>query len=314
MKKELLLFAVSVLPFANLLAQSEPLIEEGKQWSIHSICESYCDDYLEQTTINLLQGDVTFNDILYKQLHVARNEDLSDLKPLQSYLREEGNKIYQYNPTENSERVIYDFNLQKGDRIKKQYDPNISPVVFEVTSVKDTILAGGNGEKRKCIFLDWIGFEDNIWEKNELESNAFDIWVEGVGSLYSGIGEIYAGATGGSQTSVLCCHNGSTPLFVNDKYNTCYRLITTGIEVNNKLPYTILHNPIENKILSIDTGDNKFNQIDLYSLVGTLVLSQHIAFDASPLDISLKEVDSGSYLFVLTKDNGDRESGKIVIK
>lgn len=82
-------------------------------------------------------------------------------------LRQDGKKCFCYDTKTNTEHLMFDFGLQKGDTYFNDFDNT----EYEVTDVRDTII---RGESRLLIELCGQGGKG-------------DIWVERTGSIYTGI-------------------------------------------------------------------------------------------------------------------------------
>ena len=82
-------------------------------------------------------------------------------------LRQEEAKCFCYDTNTNTEHLLFDFGLQKGD----SYNDDLNNTEYEVTDVRDTIV---NNESLYLIEL-------------LSQEGKHDIWVEGIGSIYTGI-------------------------------------------------------------------------------------------------------------------------------
>ncbi len=152
-----------------------PLFEEGKIWECigvnQSIPPQYGHSYPKRTYT--VQGDTLIEEVYYKKLHVRtvfENGDIEeDIYPVQ------GNTPNAYG---------FDFTLNKEDFLP-MYESGNTQMGYQVVGTKDTIL--NDGIKRRCLMLEYISSrtkEDGTVKKNVLDE---DIWVEGIGSLKSGL-------------------------------------------------------------------------------------------------------------------------------
>ena len=82
-------------------------------------------------------------------------------------LRTDGTKYFCYDRMTDSEHILFDYSLKKGEAFTDDFNKTI----YEVTDVRDTLV---NNESLRLIEL-----------KNS--NGKRDVWMEGVGSIYTGI-------------------------------------------------------------------------------------------------------------------------------
>ena len=126
-----------------------------------------------------LGDDVKLNGKNYKPLLERGRllyEDMPrDWEVTNLYYREENGTVYQFVKTDGqeAEKVIVNFNLSEGDKFSAE--PGIN---YVVTQVSDTVLASATTPITcKCLHI-----------TNEDDPTDQDVWVEGIGSLRTGIG------------------------------------------------------------------------------------------------------------------------------
>ena len=163
--KRNVLFIVMLLAFANVLALSkeEPIKEMGRYFTYFIITPKG-----EYETMNLWyqrKKDILVGEKEYLQ-YGGFFEDGGIIDSM-VMLRQQGMKCFCYDTKRNTEYVMFDFGLQKGDI----YFDDLNDAVYEVTDVRDSIIDDDN----LCLI--------------ELMSQdgKHDIWLEGIGSIYTGI-------------------------------------------------------------------------------------------------------------------------------
>ena len=122
----------------------------------------------EYITINLIQGnEVKVNEKEYASYSgFIDNGGIIDDMVL---VRIEGTKYFCYDSKTQTEHLMFDFSLKKGDT----YIDDFRNITYKVTDVRDTI---ANSKTRKLIELQSIGYDEK-----------HDVWMEDVGSIYTGI-------------------------------------------------------------------------------------------------------------------------------
>jgi len=184
-------------------------------------------------------GDTTINSKNYILLKVHENFQSSNTYP---FVREENKIIYQFNPSDTSEFIVFNFNLNIGNVF-------YSPFCFDSLTVNsvDSILLE-NGLYRKRITL----------SKGVLT----DTWVEGVGSLNFPFNFYWFGETGGS----LWC------LYQNFEYLVSTHCSYIGIENSTIHENNFIYPNPSSETFSINmTNENKFDRLEIYNLLGELI-------------------------------------------
>ncbi len=143
-------------------------VTEGKTWTCsgyNAISPNTGKDYYER--LYYFQGDSIIDGVVYKCLH-CRNEYIGGIRQdnISYLLRQEGNKVYTHKGN-----VLYDFELKVGE---------ISQDGWLVTSAGDTVF--NDNIKRRFLKVKY----ENTPQYGEA-SYTYDTWVEGLGSLNTGI-------------------------------------------------------------------------------------------------------------------------------
>ena len=260
--------------------------------------------YASGTVNHITNEDTIINDKTYKKIYDYTCEDPS-IKTYRGAVREENKEIYYVSKLNdiNNEYKIFDFNFKVGDRMNYTHPENFhinNYMIIEVSKI-DTIKFN-NTWRRVYSFIDYTRNDPVEWK---------DAWIEGIGAEHDFL-------TPFTETPTCCGGISSLCGVVQNEtsiHGDCNCAVwEVGINNNEASQFKILCNPILNKILSIETGNIKFTQINIYSMEGISVLSRNISSHTANFDISLQNIEAGSYIVILTKENGGRESSTILIK
>ena len=171
MKKLAFSICFSLFTSIMCLAQTMPIVEEGKEWIIHSQGTApACSLDVHKTWI---KGDTIVDGIEYKkyyQAQVAEDGRMNIYKI--GYCRQEGDKFYI------GKHLEFDMGLQKGDVF-----PYLKGTDYIVTDVGQTTLE--DGIARKYLSIGILHINEDTQEKTITEE--LDKWVEGIGSLRTGL-------------------------------------------------------------------------------------------------------------------------------
>ena len=196
-----------LLTFFPCRAQEESpgmdYLEENKTWSSHhSIYNNG-----SWSTLSWIEGEMEVSGMVWKKLYSSRHEDRSGASYI--LLRQEGRKVYSCHTLDNYQTceeslLLFDFGLEAGDTIQ------VVPAPFGymvVERVFDSVFLPGQAGRR-CI------------ELVDLDSIRTDLWVEGIGSLYTGIGGTNLLNT--SNMVLLCVQSDTGYEYRNGNYSTCF--------------------------------------------------------------------------------------------
>ena len=181
-----------------------PFVERGKKWCVHGFSmggdHTVTDYYFSEEEI-LFERNGHF----YEQLR-TRTQDGKD--ELVGWFREENQRVYIYNETEDKEVLTYDFSLEEGDRFSPEYGD------YSQCEVKNVSYKEINGERLKVITFE--ANDRNTDARTEVE------WIEGIGSLSWPLAGLYSGNPNSWS------------------YNTAYVLYDNPFEGNYYLPLTFV--------------------------------------------------------------------------
>lgn len=258
-----------------------------------------------------MYGDTIINSLSYKKIY----EDWAPIFNINnaSYrgaIREINKKIFIVHFTNNSETLLYDFNLNVGDTAKVitysgwQY-------AYKVASV-DSINLNGQYHKR--------------WKFNQYNPTFHyeEYWIEGIGSSFGLLSPLWSGSD--NCFTLLCASQDSTLIYQYSIPNNpdCYWPITydcegvlnpVGItEINPKEDRVVLFpNPFTNSaILKISTELNNAT-LKIYDVLGQEVLTNsHL--NGQEIKINRGNLSSGNYYYKLIQKNVLISTGKLIIE
>lgn len=294
MKKVVFLFLSIFYSLGIWSQESDVLVCEGKQWSVYSISSIGMD---EKTMITLLKGDTVINDQVYKKVYYTFDRDLSNLKRENYCIRQDNKRIFFYYYLPQKEVLWFDFGLQEGDVfIFKDFFGSSDVIEHSatITAVSDVVFDKGDGVRRKCFTM----------------KPSYTVMVEGIGSLHRGGSELMVGATGAGH-QLLCCHNKNEMLYQNEEFESCFQ--ATGTLEHTYHASYILENPVKNKLLTIELKDAEFFEMDIYSWDGKFLFTKDISISNGILEIPLMNLQAGSYILILSRKDGSRESTQIIV-
>lgn len=122
-------------------------------------------EHLNQTAQAGIVADSVHNGTAYQVIVMKKNGEVTDTL----LYRQKGNKVYRYNETAKEDLLLFDFGLSKGDSFTAT-----NGQVWIVDEVSETEAYGN------CL-------EKSLTLKGREDGEVKDIWIENVGSLYTGI-------------------------------------------------------------------------------------------------------------------------------
>jgi hypothetical protein len=206
--KKILTFAIILLVVISVNAQEtgESLLRGGIVWTTRNISTTPpgYGGYTEYSEIKL-EGMIAVDDISFVQIHersrLAEEEQFGQWKSRDEYIGQKGDKVYLYFKSTDTMFPVMDFSLKVGDTYR-QLDGSRGGYHDEyvVTAVSDTILYNSTDPiARKCIHLQGMYYQD--------------VWIEGVGSVTTGIYGSYSVGFHGCRTTLMKCVDGNDLLY-----------------------------------------------------------------------------------------------------
>ena len=213
MKKILSLTTLLLIVISSTAQEtSESLLGGGRIWTTRSISTAPPDygGYTEFTETKL-EGAIVVDDISFWQVNertrLAEEGQFGQWESKNEYIGQKDNKVYLYFKNTNTMFPVMDFSLHVGDTYRQYEGSGQSHIEYVVTAVSDTILNNSSDQiARKCIHLRSMDYQD--------------VWIEGVGSVTTGIYGSYSVGFHGCQTTLMKCIDGNDLLFQSEDVST----------------------------------------------------------------------------------------------
>lgn len=280
MKRMNVFLILSLVYILEAYSQTGSMVQEGRRWSIMMTATGLEPSLLPHvdTEISILLGDTTVNDIVYKKIYSSYNEDLSEMQ-LGGCIRQEGQKVFYLPINSSQEKLYFDFSLEKGDTFI------LDEIIRTVTSTGTMLI---NGKNHKTIMLE--------------SGNVEECWVEGIGSLITGIYCDHFIQAGGKYL-LLCSHQDNDLLYMNEEYKDCYVKVSTSVEqldAGSSAPsvYYI------DGFLKIYGMQGEIFKFELYDVSGRkLLISKSMLSDEE--SINAKDITPGTYIYRLFNETSE---------
>jgi len=224
--KIIITFSIFMLFIKASNAQS--FLTQDKLWSDYYYTDHYdlyAEDgtYLGWTTAKITSWhkvgtDSLIDGTLYKQILTSRDSSMEKWD-FDALMREDGNKVFRYNPNGKSEFLLYDFGMQPGDTL---FDVN-GYVATVLQSVRDTVM-----DRTRKLFT----FSKYEYDYDSQEYGSYvevsETWIEGIGALRGGLFRpLYDFSTVGDEYSIgyrglICYFENGEPVYHNADYDQCY--------------------------------------------------------------------------------------------
>jgi len=279
-----------------------------KQWNVTIYDDSFSPQHTSPTWTyyGLKTGtDTLISGKFYKILFKTNDSLFLETQTIGG-IREDSNRIYLSESVYSLKEVLlYDFNLDSGDsiivyRLIGIDNYSIYPAMAAVDSISTIII---DGEIRKKLFIEYHCADYT-------EDNEKDVWVEGIGSIKSGLlNESCWCLTGCYTRSYLTCYskNNST-IWKNPIFNSCYIDSSTimDVEQENTRKNEVSITAIEKRIQI--QSKHPISSIQIMNLMGqTIYLKKSLLTNFFELDLLTQ--DNGLYIFVIN----NRDIQKVLI-
>jgi hypothetical protein len=198
-------------------------------------------------------------------------------------------KVYFVQPSNSSEMLLYDFNLQVGDTIRGCIE---SPAVQKDTVISiDSVLVGSSYRKR--------------WKIND-EYNIY--FIEGLGSTYGLIEPSPNGLIGiFGNVSLLCFKENGQSLYPNASSHC--ELITSLNAIDQiEDQINIFPNPSAGNV-TLDFGKATIKEIQLSDILGNVILQRDVNAQSN---FKIDELKSGIYILKITDADNRCVKRKII--
>jgi hypothetical protein len=292
MKKFTVLF---VLVYIQLISYSQDTV---KCWNITRYDESFSPQHPTPTWTyyGLKTGaDTIIGEESYKKLYHSSDSLFLETSILGG-IREDSNRIYFSKSRYSAEEfLLYDFNINSGDSIMV-YRMNgidyfsIHPLIATVDSVNTRMMGGGI---RKQLYIEYICIDHTEYRQK-------DIWIDGIGSIMSGLLNIACRCGTGCYTkSYLTCYSeNNATIWWDSAFSSCYIGSNKMMDIDEEI--------IQEDLVSITTigkriqiqSRHPISSIRVMNLQGqTVFLDSNVHFDF--YEFYLKNQVNGLYIIII---------------
>ncbi len=236
-QKVIYLFAMLCFAQTMMAQESKPyLVTEGKQWAVYHY-KPECSAHRSGTITYRLQGDTILHGKTYKMRWMSCKEDLSDMQPCNTYMREENGKVYTADAY--GEQLWFDYTAQVGDTIcfKEGYEYG------RIQEIHDALLSETDSTKSYRCYEVQLG-KSNGEASGVAFANQYISVCEGLGVVGSfmgyGLSEHVYSSYGRCSFSLLCVHDNGEILYQTPR--GCYVPIQEPSRPSNKRGYGYYYN------------------------------------------------------------------------
>lgn len=285
------LFCLSAFIFSatSLSGQNYSIVDPGKQWNV--ISHSMSSNDVNTFEITISDEQTEFNGKLYREVKIYNVKTGKYSEYNKTFLREEGNIVYEYFQNEEEEVELYNFDVEIGDTLSRSMGHYFyfDLIVTDIDSV--TLM---DNSVRKRITLECSG--DDVYT-----TDVRIHWVEGMGDYYGTLTNRYY-CTSDMLEQLLCFHENDIQLWQYDRYDAC---IVTSINSITDLGLSVYPNPFTDRI-TVEGIEGKLDY-RIYSLLGVEMMRGQLSGNTIDVD----SLDSGVYFLLLSID-GKTQSVMIV--
>ncbi len=288
MKKTILMTAFLTLTF---FASSQTFIQENKTWNVVECMNlSGC-----KTQTFKIMGDTTIGQLEYKKLYATYDTALNTWSNYGA-MREVENQVFFYLYANETEEMLYDFNLAVGDTfntIQNSMEYSGCPIELVVTSIDTVTLENGEQKQR-------FNFADG------------EQWISGIGSLY---GLVYVGVYQciiDMDYHLSCCHANDELIYQSQLFDNCF-INTVGLKENSEqIKCSVYPNPFyQSTELKFDYSSSQNYRLQMMNGIGQVVMEIG-NINSGKIIIQGDQLTSGIYFFRLTNDKNEVASGKLI--
>lgn len=288
MKK--LIIVIGFLALTNYI-YSQSFVQENKTWNVvECINLGGC-----WTQTFKLQGDTAIGQYDYKKLHNTYDTTLNIWWPYGA-MREVDNQIFFYLFENETEVLLYDFNLNPGDTFitfHNSIEYQNCPIEIEVYSIDSVYLENGELKQR-------FNFSDG------------EVWISGIGSMN---GLVYVGVDQcifDMYYGLSCCHENDELIYQSSGFDNCF-INTVGLNENSTIKkYSVHPNPFsQSTVLKFDYENSQTYSLQIVNTNGQLVY-KFDDINSGEVTIQGKQFNQGIYFYRLTGNNYEIARGKLI--
>jgi hypothetical protein len=292
MKAQFVLFSFLLSVSISYSQSNYPLIEAGKVWSVANFDPN---NGPTTTTSYKFENDTLINGKNYYLTYDCYlDSTLSNWGIYDNIFVREDSLGNVYRLINNTEQLLYNFNMEVGDSIFTGYQIGFQDVYASVDSV-DSVLINGNLRKR-IIFDSYFN----------------EIWIEGIGSL-THILYPFSKSMSTLWYDLLCVILGGSTVYQNSQFEDCYLYVVGNYDKDNiKLHIKIIPNPLHDRsVVNFLNSSNEIWQMEIVNVTGEIKRSQTIT--GNQIEIVRHELPPGMYLLRLTSEK-DSYIEKLIVE
>lgn len=276
-----------------------PFPDSNVVWNFHYFMNCFANGIGDQYYSITISGDTLINSQSYHKLSTPFVQSFStgfcggvDIG-YKGAIRQDtlNRKVFFIPPSNNTEQLLYDFNMQVGDTVEGIIESLSSPK--DTVQSIDSVLIDGSYRKR------WI--INSCYEIN---------FIEGIGSIY-GLFETSPGCINDlANFWITCFQQNEVTLYPNPSTNC--ELITSIKETFPKpIQATVSPNPFHySALLQLNSNFEKADII-IYNAFGAQVRQQNIISQMTTLNRD--ELSNGIYFYQIINNNRRIHAGKFII-
>ena len=209
-------FKGTVLPLGDWTGiYYRPLINDNKEWTMAYLSvipqdfpgyqQSFFYEQIKLGSTIEVDG-MTLKQIVKSEWNYGEDGP-TNWRETEMYIGEVDGKVYFYDHWSTSYHLVQvmDFTLQEGDTYRQHTsnDDHDNYADFVVVAVTDTVIATSvDKTPRKCLYIGRVG-----------ESKIYDVWIEGIGSLVSGVYGTYSYFRNGAIPTLRTCKEDGQTLY-----------------------------------------------------------------------------------------------------
>lgn len=280
---------IGLITFLNISVFGQNFVSENNQWNV-----ILYGGYGLTTEIFQIEGDSIVDSKSYNKIWVSYDSLTTMI--FQGLLREASKVVY-YIPPNQSEGILYDFNLEIGDTISvKNLFCGDEKIPLDVIDI-DTVEYFGESRKR------W-----HLGENGYVE----EFWVEGIGSLNGPLYTKYWYCIVCPAWELLCYHENDTLKYLKPGETDCYQNTVGVEEITQSDTVFIRPNPVK-KGNSIEYEMN-FSpvKIDIINSAGVLIQSLNSIQDRI-VKYETIDLETGLYLIKVTNQENKTRTLKLIV-
>lgn len=273
-------------------------LQENSEWYTYFHWENYYSSYFEY-----INGETLINGNLYKEI-VRSNDYEYDI----NYVREDIENKLIYQRLNNTDFILYDYNLSVGDTFHYDNPQWVNTDYYLVLdSITDSIYTyPGN-------FLEYNLETTRAFYFHNAYSPFYNniVWVEGIGSL---AGILYSYVDWHYDSDILLCHYNENGIrdfhyIYIEEPSPCQGFV--GVTENLSESYfKLFPNPITNDILHIEGSE--ITSIEIKGMDGRSLCKVVNIEDSKELSISTENLSKGIYLIQINFGINQLSTKKIV--